>query len=139
VAFNRAAPGVAQLIEAWPGIVGPSLADATTPSRLSQGTLTIGCSGPMAMELQHLSSELINRINQYLGSQTVRRLRFVQTLTARPLPVAKPRPSLAAEAAASQAVADLPEGPLRSALADLGRAVLTESSSRLGKQPRTRY
>jgi len=93
----------------------------------------------MAMELQHLSTELINRINQYLGSQTVRRLRFVQTLTARPPPLAKLRPSHAAEAVASQAVADLPEGPLRSALAGLGRAVLTESSSRLGKQPRTRY
>ena len=65
-------------MEAWSGIVGPILADMTVPRRLSQGTLTIGCSGPVAMELQHLSTELLNRVNQYLGAQTVHRLRFVQ-------------------------------------------------------------
>ena len=46
-------------MEAWSGIVGPILADLTVPRRLSQGTLTIGCSGPVAMELQHLSTELL--------------------------------------------------------------------------------
>jgi len=67
VAFSKAAPGVSQLIEAWAGIVGPALADATMPRRLSQATLTINCSGPMAMELQHASAELISRINRYFG------------------------------------------------------------------------
>jgi hypothetical protein len=90
------------------------------------------------MELQHLSTELMDRINQYLGSQTVRRLRFVQILTARPKPKPRPRLTEAMELAASEAVAHLPEGPLRAALAALGRAVMTESASRLGKQPRTR-
>src|ERR1700676_5040642 len=85
-AFGRTAPGVAQLLGAWTGIVGPALGAVTTPRGVSQGTLTIGCSGPVAMELQHLSTELISRINQSLGSQTVRRLRFVQTLST-PTPV----------------------------------------------------
>ncbi len=138
-AFSRGAPGVAQLIEAWSGIVGPALAAVTVPRRLSQGALTIGCSGPVAMELQHLSTELLSRINQYLGSQSVRHLRFVQTLIAQTPSRPKPRPSEAVQTAASDAVAHLPEGPLREALAVLGRAVLTESASRLGKQPRTRY
>jgi hypothetical protein len=123
-------------MEAWPGIVGPILADATTPQRLVQGTLTIGCSGPMAMELQHLSTELIGRINQYLGSQAVRSLRFVQNLSGRT--PARPQPrslSRAGEAAAHEAVAGLPDGPLRTALAGLGSAVITECASRLGKQP----
>jgi hypothetical protein len=137
-AFNRAAPGVAQLMEAWVGIVGPALANATTPRRLIQGTLTIGCSGPVAMELQHLSSELIGRINQYLGSQAVRRLRLVQSIAVRTPPRSSLPPTSGAEVAASEAATDLPEGPLRTALAALGRAVLTESTSRLGKQPRTR-
>jgi hypothetical protein len=137
-AFGRTAPGVAQLLGAWTGIVGPTLGAITTPRGVSQGTLTIGCSGPVAMELQHLSTELIGRINQSLGSQTVRRLRFVQTLST-PTPVRpQSRAGMAEEAAASLAVAHLPDGPLRSALAALGRAVLTESASRLGKQPRTR-
>ncbi len=91
----------------------------------------------MAMELQHRSTELIGRINQYLGSPAVRRLRFVQTLATPGPPLARLRPSVAAEIAASKAVAHLPEGPLRSALAALGQAVLTESASRLGKQNHT--
>jgi hypothetical protein len=134
-AFNRAAPGVAQLMEAWAGIVGPALAEVTTPRRLSQGTLTIGCSGPVAMELQHLAPEVIGRINQYLGSQAVRRLRFVQ-ITALRAPVRPaPRP---ARAAVPDSVAQLAAGPLQTALAALGRAVLTESASRLGKQLHTK-
>jgi len=137
-AFNRAAPGVAQLMEAWAGIVGPALADVTTPRRLSQGTLTIGCSGPVAMELQHLSTEVLSRINQYLGSHSVRRLRFVQITAVRAPVRPGPRPTAAAETAASQAVAQLADGPLRSALAALGRAVLSESTSRIGNQLHTK-
>ena len=145
-AFARAVPGAGGLMEAWPGIVGPALADATAPRRLGRGTLTIACSGPVALELQHLSAELTGRINQYLGSQTVQRLRFVQTQLPRPPARAAPPTNAAGKAAgeaaaktAAAAVADLPEGPLRTALANLGRAVITESASRLGKQPRTRY
>jgi hypothetical protein len=133
VAFNRTAPGVAQLMEAWTGIVGPVLADATTPRRLVQGTLTIGCSGPVAMELQHLATEVIARISQYLGSQTVRRLRFVQTHACRARPRPRPGSSGAVALAVREAVAELPEGNLRSALAALGCAVMSESASRLGK------
>jgi hypothetical protein len=90
------------------------------------------------MELQHLSEELVGRVNQYLGSSVVRNLRFAQTMTARSPPRKGRVPTKVMEQAAAEAVAHLPEGPLRSALAALGRAVLIESASRLGKQPRTR-
>ena len=129
-AFKRTSPGVAQLVEAWAGIVGPSLADTTIPRSLVQGTLTLGCSGPVAMELEHLSTALMARINQSLGGQTVRRLRFVQTMNFRTSPQPIPRRSPSVEIAASQAVASLPEGPLRDALFGLGRAVLARSASR---------
>ena len=138
-AFSRASPGVAQLMEAWTAIVGPALAAVTAPRSLIQGSLTIGCSGPVAMELQHLSTELISRINQSIGGQSVRHLRCVQTLTMRGRALPSPRLPAATEAkAASDAVAHLPVGLLREALAALGCAVLAESTSRLGKQPRTR-
>jgi hypothetical protein len=137
VAFGRGAPGIARLMEAWPGIMGPFLANVTTPRYLSQGTLTIGCTGPVAMELQFLSGELIARISQYLGSQPVQRLRFVQTGSGRLLVRPSPQPTSqsleAARLAASEAVGELADGPLREALAALGRAVITESASRLGK------
>jgi hypothetical protein len=138
-AFRRAAPAVAQLSEGWVGIVGPALAGTTAPRRLAQGTLVIECNGPVAMELQHLSVELLNRINLYLGSQAVRRLRFVQTMAARIQVRQRVCSNETVDRAAAQAVSHLPDGPLRSALASLGRAVMTETPSRLGKQPRTRY
>jgi hypothetical protein len=137
-AFNRSAPGIARLVENWAGIVGPVLAEATVPRQLAQRTLTIGCSGPVAMELQHLTGELIGRVNQYFGSQTVHRLRFLQTAAPRTGHRPKPHLTEAARMKADEAVANMPEGPLRSALAGLGQAVLSESASRLGKQPRTR-
>jgi hypothetical protein len=129
---------VAQILEAWVGIVGPALADVTTPRRLSQGTLTIGCTGPVAMELQHLTTEVLVRISQYLGSNSIRRLRFVQITTVRAPAMVKRRPTEAAEIAASQAVSRLADGPLRAALAKLGRAVLSESASRLQLQLHTK-
>jgi hypothetical protein len=126
-------PAVPQLMEAWAGIVGPAIAAVTVPRHLARGTLTIGCSGPVATELQHLSPQLIDRINRYIGSQPVRRLRFVQTLASRRVALPHPKISGAASERAARAVSDLPEGPLRSALLALGRAVLNKSASRLGK------
>jgi hypothetical protein len=103
------------------------LAAVTTPRGLSTGTLTIGCAGPVAMELAHLSDQLSARINGHVGRPTVTRLRFVQTLPpalAQPL-IPAPPPQDVARAAA--AVADLPDGPLKDALASLGALVLAGS------------
>lgn len=125
-AFRRRMPATAQVLADWTAIVGPAIAAVTAPRRLSAGTLTIACTGPIAMELQHLSGEVIGRINAHLGTQTVTALRFVQTpeliapLTALPAP-----PDPAKLAAVDTALSDLPEGELRSALASLGRAMAT--------------
>lgn len=125
-AFRRQGPAAAQVLADWAAIVGPSLAAITQPRRLWAGTLSIGCSGPVAMELQHLAPELMARINAQLGAEPVQRLRFVQgaprAASAAP---PTPSPSPAAVRAAETAVEPLPAGPLRDALASLGRAVLT--------------
>jgi len=129
-AFRRRAPAAAQVMADWDPIVGPALAAVTTPRRLQSGILTIACAGPIALELQHLTSELIARINRHLGTATVTRLRFVQDL-APPSPVPVTRalaPGLAA--AADQATAAVPAGPLRDALAALARAVLAGQTPR---------
>jgi hypothetical protein len=124
-AFRRMSPATAQVMADWAAIVGPLLASVSTPRRMAGSTLTITCSGPVAIELQHYAGELIERINIHLGSPTVRALRFVQTALPAPHPVApRPRVSPAAAAAAESAVSALPEGELREALAALGRAVL---------------
>jgi hypothetical protein len=124
-AFRHTSPAVAQVLADWDAIVGPVLAAVSAPKRLASGTLTIACSGPVAMELQHYAGELIERINTHLGSPTVKALRFVQTAlpAPRPAPVRPPIPPAVIEAAEA-AVAGLPDGELRTALAALGRAVL---------------
>jgi hypothetical protein len=109
----------------WDAIVGPMLAAVSVPRRLAAGTLTIACTGPVAMELQHYATELISRINTHLGTTAVRALRLVQTMSVAPqaAPLPPPVPPWVA-AAAETAVAALPEGEVRAALAALGRAVL---------------
>ena len=110
----------------WPSIVGPAIAAVTTPRRLSAGTLTIACAGPIAMELQYLAAELIGRIKTHLGSRTVAALRFVQTPEMLAVPAALPPPPDPAQLAAVEvAVSGLPEGELRGALVSLGRAMAT--------------
>lgn len=129
-AFRRISPAAAQLMADWPSIIGPALAAVTTPQRFSAGQLTVACSGPIAMELQHLTTELIARINTHLGGSPVKRLRFVQThsptLAATPVP--PPQPDPAAAQAAEAAVASVRQGDLRAALARLGQAVISAES-----------
>ena len=130
-AFRKRSPAAAQVMMDWPVIVGPELARVTTPKRLTRGVLTIGCAGPVAMELQYLAGELMNRINAHLGSSLITQLKFQQVSLDFP---AAPKPvtiAPAVVAAAEAAVADIPEGDLRTARAALGRAVLA------GKTPST--
>lgn len=124
-AFRRRSPGAAQILADWAAIVGPELAASTAPRRLSGGRLAIACAGPVAMELQHLAPQLIARINAYLGQALVTELRFVQDhLPADIAPVPAPiTPSKQAIAAVEKKLATLPDGPLRDALAALGRSV----------------
>jgi hypothetical protein len=118
----------------WPLIVGPDLARATTPRRLLRGVLTIGCAGPVAMELQYLAAALMNRINAHLGGSVVTQLKFVQVSLDFPSPPQPASLAPAVIAAAEAAVAGMPDGDLRTALAALGRAVLAgkEASTRPG-------
>lgn len=121
--FRKQSPASAQIILDWEAIVGPKVAAMTVPRKLDRGVLTIGCSGPAAMSLHYVGVELINRINAHLGGQPVQSLRFTQTGAPKPTRAtvdAPPEAVLEAE----EAVADLPEGPLRSALEGLGRVVI---------------
>jgi hypothetical protein len=122
-AFRKRSPAGAQIMADWPMMVGPALAAVTSPQRLSAGTLVLACSGPVAMELQHLAPELIGRINGHLGRVAVERLRFVQVAPAGgggspagPKPAAIPGP-------VQDRLAALPAGELRDALENLARGV----------------
>jgi hypothetical protein len=121
--FRKQNPGSAQIIADWEIIVGPKVARMTVPRRLDRGVLTIACAGPAAMDLHYVGIEVINRINTHLGGQPVHSLKFTQAGMPRQppsIPAAPPEAVLEAEAA----VAGLPDGELKSALAALGRVVI---------------
>ena len=118
-AFRRRSAASAQLLSDWGAIVGPALAAVTQPRRLVGATLTLACSGPIALELQHMSGELIARINGHLGRAAVERLRFVQQALPIPVELAAPAPATMP----LQPVAGLAPGKLNEALARLGQAV----------------
>jgi hypothetical protein len=129
-AYRKRSPASALLMSDWASIVGPRLAEETLPRKLSGASLTIACSGPMAMELQHLSGALIERINIHAGHRLVERLRFVQE------PVASPRPPTPRRDIAAEPVPDLPPGELNDALARLRAAM--RSSAAAGEHVRKR-
>jgi hypothetical protein len=117
-AFRKRSPAGAELMSAWASVVGPRLAAHTQPRRLARGQLTIACAGPMAMELQHVTAELIERINTFAGTRLVDRLRFTQDHVITAPPALAVRPVVAAEP-----VAGLPAGELNDALAALLAAI----------------
>lgn len=112
----------------WAEIVGPALAAAAVPERLSAGTLTLACSGPVAMELQHLAPQIVERINAALGRVAVERLRFRQ----RPLPLPPTPASPAVRPATLPPAAAAALAPRLAAIADPGlRAALERLAGRV--------
>ncbi len=117
-AFKRRSPAAAHIMTDWVEIVGPALAAVTAPRRLSGTTLTLACAGPIALELQHMATELTSRINSHVGRVAVERLRFVQEILPAPAIPPEPLPK-----AAPAPIAGMPAGPLNDALARLGQAL----------------
>lgn len=133
-----------RVVTDWAEIVGQTLARDSLPERLSfargaetGGTLRIRAAGPLALELQHLEPLVIERINRYFGYRAVAKLAFVQApagVRPRPAPAAPPPAPTGPEAARlGRTLAGIEDGPLRDALAGLGRAVLARRRPAAGK------
>jgi hypothetical protein len=120
------------LITDWPDIVGPAIAERSLPLRLAfaggerrNGTLFVRVSGPLALELQHLEPQILERLNGYFGYGAVARLKIQQgpvpTLAA-PRP-ARPVASGAEDPALAALTAGIEDEPLRKALQGFGQAL----------------
>ncbi|HWB49434.1 MAG TPA: DciA family protein [Stellaceae bacterium] len=114
----------------WGAIVGAELAAATWPEALARGgTLKLRVTPAKALEVQHRSPLLIERVNLFFGRAAVTRLALVQG----PLPLAAPAarpasrsPAPAAAAALDRQLAAVENPELRDVLARLGRRVMGE-------------
>ncbi|MEO8812616.1 MAG: DciA family protein [Caulobacteraceae bacterium] len=140
---SRFGPNVEGLQARWPEIVGAALAGRTEPVKLTRprtgegAALEIRVAGPSAALIQHQAPDVLERVNLFLGSGAVARLRIVQgPLRGAPARGARPAPRVrrtrgpldaAAEEALGQSLAALADGPLKKALARLGREVLRSS------------
>ncbi len=118
----------------WAEIAGKTLSEHCFPYRLSAGgasgaTLTLVADDRAALELQHQTPKLIDKINTYFGTARVSRIKVVAGDIPRPPAVrAAKRPLSVAEEAELKARIESVEDPdLRAALARLGRHALSES------------
>jgi hypothetical protein len=123
-----------EIVTRWRDVVGPLLAARSLPEKLrftgdsrGDGTLFVRVDGSFALEFQHLSPQILERVNTFFGYRAVARL----VLRQGPLPRAPGRPSAVepalpaeVEAALQADLAALRPGPIRDALMRLGRRLL---------------
>lgn len=123
-----------ELEAVWGEIVGPTLAQMTRPEHYRPGTglsnngqLTVRVDGALALNLQHMSPQIVERVNAYFGYQAIARLKIVQGPvlkqgSARPV---RHRPLSTAEREdLERSVEPVQDAGLKAALIRLGRKVL---------------
>jgi len=134
----------ADLIAAWPAIVGQAYADFTQPERIlwprttdvaapAAGVLFLKVDGPRAIFLQHELPQIRERINAFLGYAAIGQIKIAQgPVQTRTPPARHPSAQLtaAAEADLAKAIGEVSDTKLRSALDRLGRGVLADRNKR---------
>jgi len=124
----------------WRDIVGADIADACLPEKLgfptgrrSDGTLHVLASGGAALELQHRSVQIVERVNGYLGYGAVTQLRIRQGRmpargpSYRPSDAGDEVPSSAFDEPVLERISDL---KLKEALARFGHAMRRRKDTR---------
>ena len=128
----------AELLAAWPAIVGPAYASWTAPEKIVwpratvesgdvPGVLILRVDGPRSIFVQHEAPQIIERVNAFLGYAAVGQIRIVQgpvQTEATAAPEALPPLTAEASAELDGALAGVADDGLRAALDRLGRGVL---------------
>ncbi len=126
----------AEVLTQWQAIVGPELARFCCPEKIAGhgaprwggATLRVRVDGGIAVELQHLEPQIVERINTYFGYAAVARLSFIQG----PLPPAeaprpRPRALSGTELKAIEArIRGTADARLSASLAALGRQIAAQ-------------
>jgi hypothetical protein len=129
------------LLSEWPALVGAELAEFTMPDRVvwpkrredaedtgppsgrrAEGAvLMLRVEGPRAIEVQHRSGQILERVNAYFGYRAVAEMRILQAPVTRKTPrSAAPAPPI--DPGALPPVAEIKDSGLRAALLRLGSA-----------------
>ena len=120
-------PSGARLRAEWSAIVGPELARVSRPEALlalrgrSGKALRLRVPGASALEVQHKSGQIVERVNGYFGHRMIDQIRLVQgAIPAAPAaaPIPAPDPEILAETA--RRTESVKDPDLRTALTRLG-------------------
>jgi hypothetical protein len=132
--FKRQGFASTELVTRWRDIVGPEIAAVAEPLKLQwprpiegedpeSATLVLRVEGPAAVEIQHQSGVVLERVNQYFGWQAVGRLTFRQAPLRRRPVAARPVTDVKEAERIAQSLPDIADDDLRQALGRLGAAV----------------
>jgi hypothetical protein len=134
-AFAKQGFASRELITRWPDIVGAHVGANSEPMKIQwvrpvgdqppePATLVLRVNGPMALEIQHTSDVIIERVNRFFGWNAIGRIALRQApLTGRsPRKTVKP-PDEAAVAKIASSLAVVEDDNLRAALARLGASI----------------
>jgi hypothetical protein len=124
-----------ELVTRWAEIAGRDVAEHSEPLRLQwprpvegqpqePATLILRVDGPMALEIQHKSDVILERVNRFLGWSAVGRLALRQAPLSRrerSRPPSPPDPE--AVETVAQTLTAIEDEELRAALARLGAAI----------------
>lgn len=132
--FRKQGFASSELVVRWSAIVGEDVAEHAEPLKIQwqkvpdgqppqPGTLVLRVDGPAAIEIQHMSHVILERVNRYFGFAAIGKIAIRQA----PLRRAAEKPARAIDPQAIQSIAEtLPAGAdpaLRDALARLGAAI----------------
>src|SRR5215510_13205364 len=129
--FERQGFTSCEIVTHWDDIVGPEIAALAEPIRMQwvrsrdpdespPATLVLRVEGPVAIEIQHMSGVIIERINRYLGWQAVGRLVLRQApLMRRRRKLTRPRIDENTAAAIAARMTGITDDGLRTALGRL--------------------
>jgi len=124
-----------ELVTRWADIAGPEIAAHSEPLKMQwprpvegqpqePATLVLRVEGPMALEIQHASDVILQRVNRFLGWSAVGRLALRQAPLSRR---ERPRPSRAPDtqsvAKVAETLSSIEDEDLRAALARLGASI----------------
>jgi hypothetical protein len=124
-----------ELVTRWAEIAGPEIARHSEPLKIQwprpvQGqpqqpaTLVLRVEGPMALEIQHASSAILERVNRFFGWSAVGRLAFRQApLSRRDRTPPSRGPDAQSVAEVASTLASIEDEELRAALARLGASI----------------
>jgi hypothetical protein len=124
-----------ELVTRWAEIAGQDVAAHSEPLRLQwprpvegqeqePATLVLRVEGPMALEIQHKSDIILERVNRFLGWSAVGRLALRQAPLSRRERTPRPPPPDPQEVeSVAQTLSAIEDEDLRAALARLGAAI----------------